>query len=193
MVRKVVAVLFVVAVLVSGSTAAVPEPSKGEIFDKGSFDDKYTFRDTECGFPFRVRGRSYGYFVTRTVPGSDGQAFLADNHYTFREILTNPANQKRMKVWGIGHFKERSARHVRGDIWEFVATDTGMPFVVEDSAGKIVLKDRGRITLRAVFDTLGDSEPGGEVIEEEVVDIRGHFPSYDEDFDFCALASRLIG
>ena len=45
-----------------------------------------------------------------------------------------------------------------------------------------------------MFDTLGDSKPGGEEVDFEVLrTVRGKFPSYDPDFDFCRLARRLIG
>jgi hypothetical protein len=83
------------------------------------------------------------------------------------------------------------ARHVAGDIWEFTAHEVGSPFVVEDSAGKVVLRDRGRITLRAIFDTLGDSQPGGILLHEEITGVHGPHPGLDTDF--CTIATQLIG
>ena len=69
-----------------------------------------------------------------------------------------------------GHalFWEVTARHVARDIWEFTAHETGQPFVVEDSEGNLVLRDRGRVTFRALFDTEGDGQPGGILLEDEV-------------------------
>ena len=37
------------------------------------------------------------------------------------------------------------------------------------------------------FDTLGDSQPGGDFVSQEVLSARGNWPTWDEDFDFCAL------
>lgn len=67
----------------------------------------------------------------------------------------------------------------------------GQPLVIEDSDGNVVLRDRGRITYRALFDTLGDGQPGGVVIEEEITGVSGQFPSLSEDF--CEIATDLIG
>jgi hypothetical protein len=54
-----------------------------------------------------------------------------------------------------------------------------------------VLRDRGRLTFRAVFDTLGDGEPGGELIEQELTSISGPHPGFFADF--CEIATELIG
>jgi hypothetical protein len=92
-----------------------------------------------------------------------------------------------------GHalFWEVTARHVARDIWEFTAHETGQPFVVEDSEGNLVLRDRGRVTFRALFDTEGDGQPGGILLEDEVTGVSGPHPGLD--IDFCELASDLIG
>jgi hypothetical protein len=191
MVRRLLALALGLTLLVSGAAAAAPDQDAGEVFDRGSSDDKYRFTDTECGFPFVVNGRRFGYQVTRTVPGSDGQAFLLNDQYAFREVLRNPDTGETMKLWGIGRLKEISARHVEGDVWEFVAIETGTPFVVEDSRGRIVLRDHGKIEHRLLFDTLGDSQPSGEPLEHDVTVVHGSFPSFD--VEFCDVVDRLIG
>jgi hypothetical protein len=191
MVRRLLILVFGLTLLVSGAAVAAPVQASGEIVDKGSYDDTYRFKDRGCAFPFIVKGRRFGYSVLRLVPGSDGQAFLLDDEYAFREILRNPANGKWMKVWGIGHVREISARHVEGDIWRFIAIETGTPFVVENAAGRIILRDHGTIRHRTLFDTLGDSQPGGEVLEHHTTVVEGSFPSLKRDF--CSVVERLIG
>jgi hypothetical protein len=96
-----------------------------------------------------------------------------------------------MVLSGHALFREVTARHVAGDIWEFTAHETGQPFVVEDSEGNLVLRDRGRATFRALFDTEGDGQPGGILLEDEVTGVPGPHPGLD--IDFCELASDLIG
>jgi hypothetical protein len=193
MIRRFLGLLAVAALALAFVTAPGPALATPlEVYEQGHYDDPYSFTYDDCGFDIEVDGRARGYFRTTVVPGSGGQAFLADDHYRFRETQTNADTGDSIVIWGVGHFKEHRARHVEGDIWEFIATDTGTPFVVVDH-GKVVLRDHGRIYLRTVFDTLGDGQPGGEVLEEEVLKIRGSFPSYDPDFDFCEMMDRLIG
>jgi hypothetical protein len=50
------------------------------------------------------------------------------------------------------------------------------------------------MTLSWVFDTLGDSAPGGVFLEDPVVvRVSGPHPGFEEAFDFCALLISLIG
>jgi hypothetical protein len=106
-------------------------------------------------------------------------------------VLTNPETGAFMVVRGQFLFREFTARQVSGDIWEFTAHEVGQPFVVEDSDGNVVLRDRGRVTFRAVLDTLGDSQPGGILLEEEITGVHGPHPGLSTDF--CAIATDLIG
>jgi hypothetical protein len=70
----------------------------------------------------------------------------------------------------------------------------GQPFVVTDMTGKVVLRDVGLIETSYVFDSRGDSAPGGVFLEEpKLVRVVGPHPGFEETFDFCALADRLIG
>jgi hypothetical protein len=52
-----------------------------------------------------------------------------------------------------------------------------------------VLRDRGMITLSYVFDTLGDSAPGGVFLEDPVVVVRVHLHmSFGVRLDVSVLA-----
>ncbi|HEU0041582.1 MAG TPA: hypothetical protein VFQ15_04440 [Jiangellaceae bacterium] len=154
-----------------------------------SFTDVFT--ETECGFAVDFVVEGGGLLMVREVRGSDGQAFLALDNYEFRAVLTNADTGAFMVVRGNGLFKETSGTHVEGNIWEFTAMDVGQPLVVEDSDGNVVLRDRGRVTFRALFDTLGDSQPGGILLEEEITGVNGPHPSLDADF--CEVVTDLIG
>ena len=175
----------VAAVAVPGTAQAAPplENVHYENVEVGSFDD--------CGFTIDFENTNSGHFMVREVEGSGGQAFLAHDNYQFRNVLTNPETGAFMVVYGHGLFREVTASHVAGNIWEFTAADVGQPFAVEDSEGNLVLRDRGRVTLRALFDTEGDGQPGGILLEEEVTGVSGPHPGLD--IDFCELASDLIG
>lgn len=193
MLRRLLAILGAAlsVVLVSALAPPAAQAKPWEVYDRGHYDDSYAFTDDGCGFPVEVEGRARGHFRIQVVPGSDGQAFLAHDHYRYHETATNPANGKTFTIRGTGTFKERSARHVEGTVWEFTATNVGTPFVVRDGDGRVVVRDHGKVWLRALFDTLGDGEPGGEVLEQEVVRVRGKHPSLE--LDFCAMVTDLIG
>lgn len=165
----------------------------GELYEQGINKEPYTYEDTECGFTIRTDGRVFERYKYYRAPGST-QAFLGHSWYRWHETLTNPATGKKMYASGRGYFREVKATRLYGDVYEFISLDSGAPYTLRDAKGRVVLADRGTIVLRSVQDTLGDGVPGSEELSFEVVKVlRGHFPSYDEDFDFCAIASRLIG
>lgn len=180
------AALTVAAAMAAPSTAQAAPPLENihyEFTDSSSFDD--------CGFTIESQVAGSGHFMVREIEGSDGQAFLGHDNYRYREVLTNPATGAWFVITGHALFKEMTGRQIDGDIWEFTAHEAGQPFVVEDSDGNVVLRDRGRLTFRAVFDTLGDGEPGGEFIEQELTSISGPHPGFFADF--CEIATELIG
>jgi hypothetical protein len=168
----------------AGAQAAPPfDHFHEEVTDSGSFDD--------CGFTIEFDFTGSFHTTLREVPDSGGQAFFLRENVKFQNVLTNPATGAWFLIRGTSLFKEMTARHVEGDIWEFTAQEVGQPFTVEDSDGNLVLRDRGRITLRALFDTLGDSQPGGDLIEEEITSVSGPHPGLE--VDFCEIATDLIG
>jgi hypothetical protein len=173
------------AVVVPGTAHAAPPLVNDhyEFADSSSFDD--------CGFTIESEFTASGHFMLREIEGSDGQAFLGHDNYSYREVLTNPETGAFFVVHGKAMFKELTGQQVEGDIWEFTAQEVGQPFVVEDSDGNVVLRDRGRLTFRALFDTLGDGEPGGELLEQELTSISGPHPGFFADF--CEIATELIG
>ncbi len=195
MMKRLLALCFTGAMFVClGTTPADAREPAGDIYEKGSYNDPYEFEDDSCGFVFEVKGRSRGFFINYNVPGSDGQAFLNHNWYRFRDVLTNPANGRKAYISGRGYFREVGARHVEGNLWEFDSVETGRPFVVRDADKNVVLRDHGKIFITAVFDTLGDSQPGADFVEEKFRKVLyGSFPSREPDFDFCAMITTLIG
>jgi hypothetical protein len=144
-----------------------------------------------CGFEIWADLTAEGHFMAREVAGSNGEAYLGHDNYSFRQVTTNVETGEYFVVRGKGMFKEMTGVHVSGDIWEFTAQDVGQPFVIEDSDGKVVLRDRGRITVRAVADTLGDGQVGAILLEEEITGVFGPHPSFTADF--CEIATELIG
>ena len=190
MTRRLISLLFLGALLIPvGAPAQATEA--GSVFSNEHYDEPYSVVDPHCGFPWKIAGHASGHRVIYNVPGSHRQAFLEHDHYRWHETWTNLDTGKKAYAHGHGYFRELSAEHVKGDLWRFLTVDEGVPFAVENARHQPVLSNAGRITFRALIDTLGDHEPGGEIKNLYVIDEKGHFPTY-VGFDFCKLARRLL-
>ena len=188
------ALVVLVACLFTGvPPVAQSQLPAGELYEKGSIQQPFSFDDDDCGFTVHVEGNRRERFEIHTVPGSAGQAYLAHRRYSYRKVITNPATGKTMSVSGRGQVRELQATHVAGDDWEVLTEESGSPFVVRDATGRVVHADRGDLVIRTVRDTFGDGRPSSEEVEREVVRTVGHFPSMADDFDYCALVARLTG
>jgi hypothetical protein len=82
---------------------------------------------------------------------------------------------------------------VDGPIFEFRVVEAGQPFVIRDSDGNLVARNRGSVHFTYLFDTGGDEEPGGEYVEgsDEVIRVAGPHPSFEASL--CDIAGELIG
>jgi hypothetical protein len=163
------------------------------VYDQGHYDDPYSYKATDCPIKFQVKGHSRGFFRDYNVAGSHGQAFLSHNWYRWHEVWTNPANGHKAYANGHGYFREISAAHVRGDLWSFLSVETGVPFRLRNAAGRTLVMEHGRIVRRVLFDTLGDQQPGGNVIHDRVLQVQGDFPLSTERVKFCSVVRRALG
>ena len=178
------ALALIVPLSVPAASAAPPEENT-----KYSYDD--TFRDRFCGLRLLVHEVGGGHFMLFPIEESDGQAWLGHDNYWFRTVFTNRDNGESVVISGRGIFKELTGTQVDGDIWEFTAIEAGQPFVLRDSSGEVILRDRGLLRFRAIYDVLGDGQPGGELIEHEVTQSAGPHPGFDGST--CDLLTSLIG
>jgi hypothetical protein len=184
--KQALAVLAAMAVVGLGAVSA-----GATVVEQGRYADTYSFAYDDCGFPVEVAGEVSGQFRFRQGTGRNASAFFLRDRFSYREIHTNTDTGEWFLVRGQGVFNEVKAIRVEGSIFKFVSVEAGQPFVVEDSAGNVVLRDRGAIRRTILFDTLGDDEPGGEFLEDLDVRVSGPHPGFF--VDFCAIASDLIG
>ncbi|MDQ3866207.1 MAG: hypothetical protein M3304_05185 [Actinomycetota bacterium] len=175
-----------VALLVFGAI-----PAGATIYERGRINDEYTRTDSDCGFPVRVEGTATGQYRVRTGKGKTASAFFQRVTVRYREVHTNTVTGEWFLVRGHRVFNEVKARRVEGNVFRFTAVEAGQPFVVENSAGEVVYRDRGAIRYTILFDTLGDAVPGGEFIREVDVRVNGPHPGFERDF--CEIVSELIG
>jgi hypothetical protein len=183
------ALVLVVGTLL-GLLVALPANAAPIVNERYSGTDSFT----DCG-GFQVESTFSGRVMIKdATPTTDGQFFYFQDNYQYRDVITNPETGEFVVVRGNAIFKEVQPRQEEGTVFTFLTHEAGQPFVVEDSSGRVVLRDRGMITLSYVFDTLGDSEPGGVFLEDPVVvRVSGPHPGFEEAFDFCALITSLIG
>jgi predicted esterase len=147
-----------------------------------SGSDHRTYDD--CGYPTAVAATFSGRAGIRTGTGPDaGYLFITDN-YTFREVHTDLATGRWFVVRGNGQFKNVKARPVGGNVFEVTSRESGQPFVVEDSTGKVVLRFAGLVTYGYTFQTDGNT-----TVEFQSVTQAGHFP----DTSLCSAAGSAIG
>jgi hypothetical protein len=166
-------------------------PAAATVVASGFYSGTDSFSFDDCGFTLNVESEFSGHFVLRA--DKDGEAFYGKDNFSHRDVFTNPETEQWFVVRGNGLFSEIKATQVSGNIYEFVAIEAGQPFVLEDSAGNVVVRDRGVIRTTALFDTLGDGVPGAEFIEETHLSVHGPHPGFAEDFPFCEIAAELTG
>jgi hypothetical protein len=160
------------------------------VVDKGFYSDPYAFTYNDCGFNVAVEGTSTGHFRVRAGKGKNDRTFFVNDNFSYVETHTNVATKKFVTITGNGVFNEIKATHVEGNIFEFEAVEAGQPFLLYDSDGNLVARDRGSIHHRALFDVGNDDVPGAVLIEELEPEVHGPHPGFE---DFCGLIKPLIG
>ena len=161
------------------------------VVDSGFYSDEpYAFGYDDCGFDVSVEGTSSGHFRIRAGKGATETAFFLSDNYSYTETHTNVETGAFVTIKGDAVFNEIKATPLGGNIFRFEAVEAGRPFELYDSEGNLVARDRGSIQRTALFDTLGDDEPGGVFLEDLGADVHGPHPGFD---DFCALVTPLIG
>lgn len=178
----------VLAVLVVGLQAA---PVGATVLKEEPFAGTDSFEYADCGYPVEVEAEFEGTASIRVGKNRDASAFFLRQSVSFREVHTNAMTGEWFVLRGHSTFREVKATQVEGSVYEFTQVESGQPFVVEDSSGRVVLRDRGSIRYHVVFDTGGDDVPGGEFVDFLGLEVRGPHPGFDGDF--CRVAGDLMG
>lgn len=178
----------ILALLSLATLGAVTPASAGGIIERNNFD--YAFDDS-----FKDCGTTIDYHREGTVSSkirdansqTGGQFFFYGENYSFGETFTDRGTGDSFSATAKGRFRELQPRVIStdGNIVTFITKDSGALYNIYDSEGALIARDRGTVTERYVFDTLGDSQPGGQFLSEEPVSAKGLFQS--QDLDFCSL------
>ena len=188
--RRAVAPVIAIALL---ALAVGVQAAGATVVERGAYAEQYTFVDDSCGFPLEFVGEVKGTYRIRQGKGKTASAFFLRDRFTYRDVVTNLETGGWFVLRGSGLFNEVKAKRVSGTVFEFTAVEAGQPFVIEDSAGRVVVRDRGVLRHRILFDTLGDDVPGGEFVLDLGTSIHGPHPGFADDFPFCEIAAELTG
>ena len=180
------------------STAAVgfaALPASAAPVDSGTFDftDSSTFDD--CGFTIAAVERQMGRFTVKdSTPKTSGQFFRVQQQTSYSGVFTNVDTGAYFTESWHTTFAELPATVISDDnpnIVTYRTHETGVWDVVRDSSGKVRYRSTGNLVFEYVFDTQGDSAPGGQFISQDFIRTSGHWQTFDADF--CGIADELIG
>jgi len=168
-------------------------PAQATVFDKGHFSFEESVVEDLCGIDVRRDSAGSGHFRNRTGKGDLDQAFFGQASFEFTDTFTNIATDASFSIEGRLTGMDVKATPLGGNVFEFKFRESGT-VVVRDMGGDVVLRDSGATWITIVFDTLGDSMPGGEVLDETVDRISGPHPLFEMDeAAFCDMVHDLIG
>jgi hypothetical protein len=184
------ALVALVAVVAYGTGTA-----QATVVDSGHFSgSELGVHEELCGLAVVHDSVFSGSFRVRMGKGSDDQAFFQRLSLKATDTFTNPVNDRSFSIENSSNLNEIKATRIAGNVFQFTMIESGQPFVLRDGAGRIVLRDRGNIRRSFTFDTLGDSAPGGIVLDETVLRVSGPHPGFDlTEEQFCDVVVGLIG
>jgi hypothetical protein len=146
------------------------------ILDKSSYADSDSGTFEDCGttwsFDFQVSGMA----IVRL--DDDGETVLVQDNSSFTDTLTNLETGRSVSIAGHSLYREYEAARV-GDMLTLWVRHSGVPVVITDDTGQVLLRDRGLIVFRQ---TLRVTEDGVEFLDEQVLADHGGHPEYYSDF-----------
>ena len=181
------------AVLAMLGVMVAAVPAQATIFDKGHFSFQDSVEENLCGIAVRHDITASGHFRDRTGKGDFDQAFFSQVTLQVTDTFTNLATGASFSIESNIIDKDVKATPLGGNVFEFRFQEAGRN-VVRDMDGNVVLQDTGVFRTTIVFDTLGDSMPGGVVLDETLDRVSGPHPLFEMDeAAFCDMVHDLIG
>jgi hypothetical protein len=158
------------------------------IYDQDSWDERGA--DTGVCDRYVVDWHWWGSWqIQDATAATNYQFFHFSTQWNLESVVTNPGNGEWFTEDAHGAYAERHARPLDDDVFAFNTMERSR-YEVADSDGRIVYRDPALVLLTWQFDTLGDSAPGGETPDGYPIELAN---TWDQRFDFCALADELIG
>jgi hypothetical protein len=152
--------------------------------------DSFTEEETvDCGdFSIDVVDAWHIRYAVHPAPRDPyGQAFLASEVVRVERTVTNTTTGKTFTGRFHANFAEVRATHLSGTVYRFDQRET-VSLLVRAPGGRPYVQEHVNLRHVQVFDTLGDSQPGGEEISFETTVVSGEL---FDDPDACEIAATL--
>ena len=177
--------MFRAAAAAAAIAATAAGSATGAVVERGQFDDETYGFGYDCGFPMEAEGVASGLYRLRD--GGDG-IFLSLDRVDFREVHTNTETGRSFVIRGHFAANETRARQVSDSLFELDTIKAGQMRIVEDANGVVVSRDRGVLRQTLLFDTGGDNQPGGTVVDVLDLRIAGQQSGFGR---LCEIAEEL--
>ena len=145
-----------------------------------------------CGEDWSVVETTSGFFVLKAGQHDGPPRFFAN--LRAEAVYTDPDDPDRGFILSSNDLqKDLRATLVTGTTYQIDNIHVGQPSVVSTLDGQTLARDRGRITWSFTIDTMGDDDPGNDVLlGSEIVDVAGPHPSPGDD-ELCDLIDSING
>jgi hypothetical protein len=163
---------------------AIAVPVEAAPLEREHYSGTDSFDFADCGFVIHDEITFEGVFMLKQ-PRSDGSPPYYFDNYNSHETLT--ANGRTLTIDHQGLYKDLKITQVSGTVYQFVAMESGQPFVVRDGDGNILFRDRGLLVTTFQVDTRGDTDLSNDIFIEgswSLLRDAGSHPAFY--FDFCA-------
>ncbi len=175
------------------SLSAAPTASAAPL-ESGTFDFSTNATFDDCGFAVHEDSHAYGrYTISKGTNKTSGEYFRLKQQVQYSGTYTNVKTGAYFTEEWHTNIRQLPATIVdeNGPVVTYQVKESGVWDTLRDSSGNVRYRSTGNLVFSYVFDTGGDSAPGGEILAEDFVRTSGNWQTWDTDF--CAIVSDLIG
>ena len=150
------------------------------------FRDIGTFVDPDfCGTGQTING-SFDARVNVWI-SPEGAEELVRTTFSVKQVFTNPDTGDSVNLSSTGMSTEVLISGDPEGVHTLLATTKGLPEKIQTTHGPVLLRDAGLIAVLFTFD-------GDEILEREIVVVKGPHPEADADFElFCEVMTEALG
>ena len=171
--------LFVALALMPAAALAAPP-------DHEHFRDVGTFVDEDfCGTGQTINGSFDARVNVWFSP--EGAEELVRTTLSAKQVFTNPDTGDSVTVSAAGMSTEVLISGDPAGLHTVLATTKGLPEKIQTTHGPVLTRDAGIIAFLLTFD-------GDELLEQQIVVVKGPHPEADSDFElFCEVTTEALG
>ncbi len=164
----------------------MPAAALGAPPEHEHFRDVGTFVDPDfCGTGQAING-SFDFRFNVWI-GSDSATGLVRTTVSGKTVLTNPDTGDSVTFSQAGQTTEQEASGDPAGLHTVLVTTKGLPEKIQTTHGPVLTRDAGIIAFVLTFD-------GDELLEEQIVVVKGPHPEADADFElFCEVTTQALG